>query len=344
VIIVLKSSTIEKYDSQKICEIYDKWPEIAKKSFEQNYKPINFKNIDHIIFSGMGGSGTLGDVFSSILSKTKIHVTVVKGYILPNTVNNKTLVITTSVSGNTVETMTILDSALKRKCKILAFSSGGKMEKYCKKNRIDFRKIQKIHSPRASLITYLYSMLKILESIIPISKESINESIIQLKQMREKIYSKNLTVDNPALTIAIWIKEIPVIYYPQGLQSVAIRFKNSLQENAKTHVIVDDILEATHNGIVSWEKKSAVQPILLEGEGDYIKTKERWRIIEGYFKNKKIDCKIVRSEKGDILLKIINLIYLLDYCSIYKAILLQIDPSPVKSIDYIKRKVREIGD
>ena len=98
-------------------KIYEQWPEISKDSYESSIELVNFDDIDEIIFSGMGGSGILGDVFSSILSKTKIHVSVVKGYHLPNTADSQTLVVSTSISGNTAETLSILDSAQKIGCK-----------------------------------------------------------------------------------------------------------------------------------------------------------------------------------------------------------------------------------
>ena len=94
-------------------KIYDRWSEIARESFYSNQEPANFNKIDHIVFAGMGGSGAIGDIFSSILSKTKIHVNVVKGYLLPETVDSNTLVIAISVSGNTTETLNVLDSAKK---------------------------------------------------------------------------------------------------------------------------------------------------------------------------------------------------------------------------------------
>ena len=105
---------------------------------------------------------------------------------------------------------------------------------------------------------------------------------------------------------------IPIIYYPYGLQSAATRFKSSLQENAKTHAIIEDIIEACHNGIVSWEKPSVVQPILLQGQDDFIKTKERWSIVKEFFNEKNVEFKEIHSTKGGILSKLINLIYLLD--------------------------------
>tara|TARA_B110000438_G_scaffold193721_1_gene185296 strand:- start:1024 stop:2094 length:1071 start_codon:yes stop_codon:yes gene_type:complete len=337
---VLNISNIEKYDLQKMYKIYDEWPKIARKSFEANLTSIDFEGIDHIVFAGMGGSGAIGDIFKSILSKTKIHVNVVKGYILPNTVNSNTLVITISVSGNTTETLAVLDLANKIKCKIIAFSSGGKMLDYCIKNKIEYRNIDYYHSPRASFTSYLYTILKVLHSTLKIKKEDILESIVELEKHKEKISSSNLTNNNPSLNIAKQISEISKIYYPFGLQSAAIRFKNSIQENVKLHAMIEDIIESCHNGIVSWERKSNVNPILITGKDDYIKTKERWEIIKKFFQENKIEYIEIKSVEGNILSKIITLIYILDYSTIYKSILDGFDPSPVKSIDIIKNKIK----
>ena len=176
-------------------KIYDEWPQIARKSFESIQQPVDFDGIDHIVFAGMGGSGAIGDIFSSILSKTKIHVNVVKGYLLPTTVDSNTLVITVSVSGNTAETLAILDSAYKRKSKIIAFSSGGKMLEYCTKNKIEHRIITQYHSPRASFTSYLYTILKVLYSALKIKQPDILESIRELENLSKKIGSSNLTTN-----------------------------------------------------------------------------------------------------------------------------------------------------
>jgi glucose/mannose-6-phosphate isomerase len=337
---ILNISNLEKYDSQKMYKIYDEWPKIARESFESEQESIDFQNIDHVVFAGMGGSGSIGSVFSSILSKTNVHVSVVKGYILPKTVNKNTIVIATSVSGNTVETLSIINAAKKIDCKILACSSGGKIEKFCHENNIEYRKIPMTHSPRASFTSFLYSMLKILNQIIPINLEDVNESINELEKLKKKISSDNLSSDNPALELAKEISSIPLIYYPVGLESVAIRFKNSLQENSKTHAISENILEASHNGIVAWERQSNVKPILIQGQDDHLKTKERFKIFKEYFELNKIEFKEINSVHGSILSKIINLIYLLDYTTIYRAVLSNIDPSPVSSIDFIKKEIR----
>jgi len=320
-------------------KVYDIWPEIAEEAYNSNLEEVDFSGIDNILFAGMGGSGHVSSIFSSILSKTNIHVSVIKGYLLPKTVDVDTLVITTSISGNTTETLTVLNSANKLDCKTIAFTSGGKMEDYCIKNKIEHRKILQIHSPRASFTKFLYSMLKVLNPILPVEKQDIIESIQYLKETKEKISSNNLSKDNPSLSLAEWISGIPMIYYPAGLQAAAIRFKNSLHENSKIHAMAEDIVEACHNDIISWEKPSQVKPILIQGIDDYIKTKERWRIIKEYFDSRKINYYEAMSVKGSILTKLINLIYLLDFSTIYYAALSKIDPSPIDSINFVKSRL-----
>ena len=336
---MLTKDNLEKNDSDGMCNVYDKWFHIARDAYDSDLQPVDFKDIDNVIFSGMGGSGSIGDLFSSILSKTNIHTAVVKGYELPKTVDKNTLVVITSISGNTVEILTTLESATKKDCNVIAFSSGGKIESFCTKNNVEFRKFPQIHSPRASFPSYVYSILKTLNSIIPITKQDITHSLEQLELTSKKILSSNLDDANPSLDLANWITGIPVIYYPQGLETVAIRFKNSLQENAKTHAIAENIVESSHNGIVSWERPSSMIPIMIEGRDDHVKTKERWKILREYFEVNNIKYREIQTIDGNILSKVMCLIYMLDYSTIYYAVRLGIDPSPIRSIDFIKERL-----
>ena len=338
---MLELTSLQKYDTQGMYKVYEKWPEIAQQYFENNSQNVDFGNISHVVFAGMGGSGAIGDIFSSILSKTDIHVEVIKGYLLPKTVNKNSLVVATSISGNTEETLAILRKAYELKCKIVAFSDGGKMQQYCIKNQINHKQISMNHSPRASFPAFLYSILNVLQPFLPIEKNDIQDSLNSLKKQREQITSNNLTLTNPALELAKWINDIPLIYYPWGLQAAAIRFKNSLQENAKMHAITEDVIEACHNGIVSWDMSSNIKPILIQGNDDYIKTKERWKVLKEFFDLKNIQYKEIYSQKGGIFSKLINLIYLLDYSTIYRSIISEIDPTPVKPIEFIKNRLND---
>jgi glucose/mannose-6-phosphate isomerase len=182
-------------------------------------------------------------------------------------------------------------------------------------------------------------MLKVLYSLLNIKKKDIFESIKELEKNCQKINSSNLNKNNMSLNLAEWIKDIPIIYYPLGLEAVAIRFKSVLQENTKSHAITEDIIESSHNGIMSWETPSKIQPILLRGKNDSHKTKQRLDIFLEYFKENNIQYKEIFSVEGNIISKIVNLIYILDYVAIYLAIKRKIDPTPVNSISFIKSKL-----
>ena len=336
---MLTIEEIKKIDSKSMYSVYDNWPKIAEESYSKKIPKIDIKDINHVVFAGMGGSGAIGDIFSSILSKSQIHVSIVKGYHLPKTVNNRTLVVCTSISGETNETLSILKNYKNSEGKFITFSSGGKMEDYSKKNNIDFYKIKKEHSPRASFLGFLYSTLNVLEEIIPINESEVRESVRHLVQTKNKIDTHSLNAENEALKLANWIKNIPIIYYPWGLQSAAIRFKNSMQENSKKHVLFEDVIEASHNGIVSWEKSSNIQPILMQGKDDHFKTRERWKIFKEFFTEKNIDYQEIFSVDSNILSKLVCLVYTLDMTSLYNAVIEKIDPTPVTSIDFIKSRL-----
>jgi len=330
---------LQKIDSQQMFKTYDNWPEIAKNSFDTEFEKIDISGIDHIVFAGMGGSAAIGETVKAIFSKQDIHVNIIKGYELPKTVDSNTLVVTTSISGNTHETLHILKNAVKTSAKVIGFSSGGLMEKFCKDKRILFQKIPMIHSPRASYIEFLFSILNILGPTLPLNEKDVKESIRELELTKKNIFSGNLTENNFSLSLAKFTKDFVVIYYPSGLQATAIRYKNCLQENAKIHAMTEDILESCHNEIVSWEKKSQAQPIMIQGRNDHPMTLKRWEILEEFFNEKNIDYMKINSVEGNILSKIVNLNYILDYSSIYTAVINKIDPTPVRSIDYIKSKL-----
>ena len=108
----MQLTDLEKIDTKNMHKIYDQWPEIAEKSFLEDIKKFENKDVDHIVFCGMGGSGSIGDILTAILSTSELHVTNVKGYLLPKTVDDKTLVICISISGNTQETVKVLELSL----------------------------------------------------------------------------------------------------------------------------------------------------------------------------------------------------------------------------------------
>lgn len=336
---MLDDAAVRTIDTQGMAHAYSDWPAMARDAYSAPHKILEGSETNHVVFSGMGGSGAIGDVFESIISDTKIHVDVVKGYHLPKTADSSTLVVSTSVSGNTAETLHVLDLAIRARCQTISFSDGGLLEQYCMSKNLDHRRIRMRHSPRASMPAFLYSMLSILRHHIPISEADIIESISVLSDIAPSISRPEAGSENASLALAEWLQDVPIIYYPWGLRAAAIRFKNSLQENAKTHAMAEDVMEACHNGIVSWMRDSVVRPILVHGGDDYVKTKERWAILEDFFRHNGTSYRKVEAPGSSILARLVGLMYILDYASIYRAVILGVDPTPVPPIRYIKDRL-----
>lgn len=329
---------LKRYDTSGMRHIYDRWPEIAHTSYREGPARLDIEDVNHIVFAGMGGSGTLGDFFGAILSSSSMHVDVIKGYNLPRTVTRDTLVVCSSVSGNTHETLTVMEKAHRADCHVISLSAGGMMQKRSAELDIRHYVIDRYHSSRASFVSLLYASLRLLGDISGVSDVHITESIDELRRVQVQVCSSNMSDSNKALSLAKWIRHIPLIYYPWGLKAAAVRFKNSMQENTKTHAITEDVLEASHNNIVAWERAAPVQPILLQGPDDNPKTKDRWRIFEAYFDTHKIPYQTVVAPRGNIITKMISVIYTLDFVSMYAAVLQKTDPTPVTSIDFIKER------
>ena len=205
---------IKKFDPQKMYEVYDNWAILSKEAYEKELPKIHFEDIDHIVLAGMGGSGAIGDIIEAILSRENFHVSTVKGYLLPKTVDSKTLVIAISISGNTKETLSILDYSSNLDAKFIAISSGGEMVEKCKEYSIPHYNISMNHSPRASFGVFLYSILNMLGEALPIQKTEVIESLEKMRNLQEKINSKNLEKDNLALNLAKKINSNPLIYFP----------------------------------------------------------------------------------------------------------------------------------
>ena len=339
----MDGGTLERFDTQRMHEVYDRWPRMAADAYESGLEePFDARGgVDEVVLAGMGGSGAVGDVIASILSETGIRATVVKGYRLPSTAAGAgTLVIPISVSGNTDETAAVLRSAWDAGCRTVSFSSGGSIQELCERRSAEHRRILQQHSPRASFASFLFSVLGVLRGMLPVRDADVRRAIGCMESRSGQICSQNLAPgDNPSLSLAAGLTATPVIYYPVGLQAAATRFKNSLQENAKMHCAVENVIEACHNGIVPWERPSGFLPVLIRGTDDFVKTQERWSILKRYFEERSIRFLEVSSVEGDILAKICDLVYTLDYASIYRAVMSGIDPAPIGPIDFVKERL-----
>lgn len=319
--------------AQEMIEVYRSWPEYAEESYTSSEK-IDVK-FDNIVFSGMGGSGIIGDILSHITKSGNVSVS--KGYFLPKNMTRNTLVICNSASGNTIETLSLLKEAHKNKCKIVGFASGGKIEAYCKKNNIEFKKYKVVSSPRSSLVLSLYTILGALSESLGIHRNDINESMKNLKQTKREIFSNSK--DNPSSTLSKFISGIPICYYSPVLLPAALRFKNDFQENCKKHAMIEEIAESCHNSINAWERSSIVRPILLRKADEPNSIKKQFEVVKEYYKSKKLVYEEIFTPKGNLLNSLINPIYYMGYATILRSISEGIDPTDIPAIRFIKARL-----
>ena len=148
----------------------------AKLIGEQLIKYDNSKDIRNVIICGLGGSGIGGKIVSNISeSRSNVPVMVHNSYSLPLFVNNETLVIISSYSGDTEETISAFNEALKRGCEIICITSGGMVERIAKENDTPIILVPGGNPPRAMLTYSLTQLLFILQQYSIIEMDMITE-------------------------------------------------------------------------------------------------------------------------------------------------------------------------
>ena len=261
---------IKTIDIDEMYKYYEKWSEyfISSTKIKVNYPQV--KNINKVILAGMGGSGIVGEIVYDLFSEI-IDIKIIKDYNIPEYINTNALLIIISVSGNTEETVNILKTAIKLKLNIVTISSNGLIEKISKENKISHNKIENILVPRLSLPSILFTCLKIINEIGVVDNEiDIQNSIKNIIKIAKTISIKKSGPKNIAKQISLKINNyIPVIYTSKLTRSIGLRFKQSLNENSKTHGILEELPELCHNEISCWTKnKNSLIPILIRDKDE----------------------------------------------------------------------------
>jgi len=315
---------------------------------------INLKNkysdINKIIVAGMGGSAIGGDVVYSLVGdEIKIPYFVIRGYNLPAWVDSTTLVICSSYSGNTEETIEILEKAKSVRAKICAITTGGRLEQLCEKHNFDWVMIPSGLQPRAALAFSFIPVLFVLLKLNVISNnflEWLVSSSNLIKQNR-KIYSKQ-NDDNAAWALAKKIyNKIPIIYADSdSLNTLAVRLKGQICENGKILAYHNTFPEMNHNEIVGWEKNSELFKsyfiIWLCDKKMNERNKVRQQIVMNMLNKIGVDQFKLEVTGNNFEERFLLLIHYGDWLSYWCAILHKTDPSPVKNINILKNKLLEI--
>ncbi len=291
-------------------------------------------DIRNVVIAGLGGSGIGGTIVNELVSgKIKVPITVVKTYQLPEFVNEHTLLITCSYSGNTEETIHALEDGMNRMAKIVCITSGGSMQKLAEKAGLDCILIPGGMPPRACLGYSLLQLLYVLfhYRMIDLGFEEGVKAAIKLLDKNENRIQKEAKKVAKKLN-----KKLPIIYACAGFEGVAIRFRQQLNENSKVLSWHNVIPEMNHNELVGWTEKGKYAVVILRSELDYERNQMRIdinkKVIEKYAKS------IVEiSAKGSSLIEhTLYLIHLTDWVSYYLAELKKIDAVEVKVIDFLK--------
>ncbi|MBR9691268.1 bifunctional phosphoglucose/phosphomannose isomerase [Candidatus Woesearchaeota archaeon] len=315
------------YDKENMLDILQAFPEQCKEAIRlvRGFK-IKGK-FDSICVCGMGGSGIGGDLLKSLAKKTLVFAH--HSYGLPNFVNKKSLVFVISYSGNTEETLSAYEEAKKRKAKIIAITSGGKLAEKVKDAVIIPGGLQ----PRASLGYLFLTMVAILSSngLIPGQSAAMNEAI---RLLIPKQISKEAFMMTKKL-----IGKIPVFYASDDLEAVAYRMKTQINENAKQPAFYHVFPEMNHNEINGFKKLgNKIIAVFIRDDKDLNKVKKRMDITKKLLKSQTsvIDMPV----KGNSLLaRMLYAIYIGDFASYYLALMNKLDPSPVPIIEDLKKRL-----
>ena len=309
-----------------------------------------YLKIDNIIIAGMGGSAIGGDVvYSLIKNEIKIPFIVNRGYDLPNWANHSTLIICSSYSGNTEETISILEEAKSLGAKVIGITTGGVLESLCKDYNFDFVNIPSGLQPRAAIAFSFIPLVYILKKsgLINVKVKNWLESSANLIKSKRGEYSLE-EENNPVYQLAKKLyNKLPIIYADaESLETVAVRLKGQICENSKILAYHSIYPEMNHNEIVGWQNNqelfSRYYVLWLMDKDMNGRNKSRQSIISEILSDLNINQQQIKVDGNDFKERFLLLIHYGDWLSYWCAILHNTDPSPVENIQILKDKLSKI--
>ena len=319
----------------------------ALNSFDNNSNlNDDYSNIQSIMILGMGGSAITGLLISEILKQTiKQPIFINQNYEIPKWVNKNTLVIASSYSGNTEETLIACKKCIEKKCKIIGFTTGGELLELLKKmNYNDYVKMPTGLQPRAAIGYSFTMMIKLLNNITLVDDDIIDDLKNSIKTLTKKTKEYS-TKNSRAYSIAEKIyNKNSIIYAEDGIFNIiAYRLKCQLAENSKILSFNNIIPEMNHNEIEAFTEKTKLQKnLLLIWIDDTInsKNKERIKITSKVLETKvENQISITIKDSNNQLLHYLNYINLVDWISYHCAILNNVDPAIIPNINELKKSL-----
>ncbi len=305
---------------------------------------IDTSKVKNIILTGLGGSAIGGELIQNFFrTELKYPYSVNRNYELPPYANQDTLVLASSYSGNTEETLSALNEAIAKKCQVVCVTTGGKMEEIAKANNIPLGKLLKGYQPRFALWINFFTLLKTLHSLklVPDQNKNVADVIDLLKRKGEE-YSKekNATLDFAENMVGY----IPVIYAVSDYTSViGTRFKGQFNENSKQHAYFAYFPELDHNEIMGWEgykpDQINIKLVNILDEEYHPQVKKRIEVTSEVIKKNGGEVVDLKSNEKNAKLKLVDLIYFADWATYYFAVIRNFDPTTIENINYLKSRL-----
>lgn len=324
---------------------YGKAAELARKMKVSYPKPKT------IIVAGMGGSAIGGELFKDwARDRITVPIDVCREYHLPAYANKNTLVLTTSYSGETEETLSTFLEAYKRKCMMISISSGGALQEFADKLGIPHLVVPSGMAPRATLPYLFMPLPAILQKIGLVTNvdAEFSETVEILRQVSSENSPEKPLISNLSKMLASNINgTIPTIYGFGFYRAVAQRLKTQFNENSKNPAKWEYFPELNHNEIVGWEKTKEFAKwfsvIFIRDFEEPEEIKQRIEFTKEVVDKQKIRLFEVWSKGESSLAKMSSVICTGDFASVYLAVLRGVDPTPVNTISMLKGRLKQTG-
>jgi glucose/mannose-6-phosphate isomerase len=331
---------------QKIDDLPDQLEAAWKLGHSLNQP--EFKQIKQVLVAGMGGSAIGADLLASYIAPlSHVPVTVWRDYGLPAYVQGpETLVIASSHSGNTEETLSAFSAALERKAQTMAITTGGQLKEQAADSGSPCWEFEHDGPPRAA-VGYSFGLLLALAvraGWIPNQDEALQSTLSTLRNQAQSIGAQSPVVNNPAKRMAgQMVGRWPTIVAGGFLAPVARRWRTQIAELAKAVAQFEELPEADHNmvaGVLKPEKLfGATMVVLLRADLDHprlvkrVKATKRLLMVEGF------NTDLIKARGGNRLAQQWSTLHFGDYTAFYLAMAYGVDPTPIDAIEDLKEEL-----
>jgi glucose/mannose-6-phosphate isomerase len=313
--------------------------------------PVNNQKPDCIIIVGMGGSAIGGDLLKDwARDKLNTPIEINREYQLPAYAGKKTLVLVSSYSGDTEESLSAFLDALKRGCMIFCVTSNGAVLATAKKHKVPYLQVPPGMPPRAALPYMLVPLLIYLQKagLAKGVEDELGEAYALIEKVSKENGPDNPMVENFAKNTAYHIGDSAPCVYGFGVyRSVAQRFKQQLNENSKTVAKWEYFPELNHNEIVGWEGRGEqcrwFSVIFIRDKAEPVEIETRIDITKAIMERAGLITFDLEVQGECTLAKMLSTVVIGDFLSIYLAVLREVDPTPVQTINYLKETLKANG-